>query len=149
MSLQSLSISNKVETRFKSRYTWLWWSVVIMLAVGPRLFDLDIFYARDELTNWSWSDDFSRAVWALDPGATFTASNYPGIPLFWAQTLFFTAKYAISAPFQSLTSPAELLSSDRSLPFLAERRLIVALVVSAQIVLAVWLVRRLLGLYKL
>lgn len=124
---------------------WLGWVLVIVLAIGPRVFNLDIFYARDELAIWPWADQFTLAVWAGDPAGTLTASDYPGIPLFWTQTLFLSFKYTFPALFSQTALPLEQLTTDRSLPLLAERRLAAALLVGLQVIAAVWLVRRLFG----
>ncbi|NJN93037.1 MAG: hypothetical protein HC875_02575 [Anaerolineales bacterium] len=103
------------------------------------------FYARDELAIWPWSDQFSVAVWAGDPAGTLTESNYPGIPMFWAQTLFLTFKYSFPSLFPQTNLPPELLSQDRNIELLAERRLTAGLLVSLQVIYAVWLIRRLWG----
>lgn len=134
-----------LENKQPKGLVWLGWVVVIVLAIGPRMFDLDIFYARDELAIWPWADQFTLAVWAGDPAGTLTTSDYPGIPLFWTQTLFLSFKYTFPALFPQTVLPVEQLTTDRSLPLLAERRLAAALLVGLQVIAAVWLVRRLFG----
>lgn len=136
----------KQQSRQQPWLVGLGWILVILLAVvGPRVIDLNIFYARDELAIWPWADQFTLAVWAGDPAGTLTASDYPGIPLFWSQTLFLTLKYNVPALFPQTALPLEQLTQNRSIELLAERRLAAAVLVSVQVVAAVWLVRRLFG----
>ena len=124
----------------KSLYRWLF---ILAVVVTPRVLDLDVFYARDELAIWPWTDQFTQAVWAGDWAGTLTTSDYPGIPLFWAQTLFLTVKYSVPSLFSQTALPLEQLFDNRSLMLLAERRFVVGLFVSVQIIAAVWLVHRL------
>ncbi|MBN1995499.1 MAG: glycosyltransferase family 39 protein [Anaerolineae bacterium] len=129
----------------KNQYTWLLWLLIGVVVVIPRILDLDVFYARDELAVWPWADEFALAVWQGNPAGTLTESDYPGIPLFWAQTLFLTLKYNVPALFPHTGLPLENLFDGRTLDLLAERRLVVGLFVSGQILAAVWLARRLFG----
>ncbi len=140
-----MTVLEKQQPRGKSWLVGLGWLLVILLAVGPRIVDLNIFYARDELAIWPWADQFTLAVWAGDPAGTLTTSDYPGIPLFWTQTLFLTLKYNLPALFPQTAVPLDQLSQNRSIELLAERRLAAALLVSLQVMAAVWLVRRLFG----
>ncbi len=126
-------------------YTWLFWFFIFVVIFTPLVFDLDVFYARDELATWSWSDEFTLAVWAGDPAGTLTRSNYPGIPLFWAQTLFLTVKYTFPALFPQTMIPLDRLDDEDSLPFLAERRLASALLAGVLIAGLAGLVSRLFG----
>jgi hypothetical protein len=129
----------------KRHYQWLAWLFIIIVVIGPRVLDLDVFYARDELTIWPWADQFALAVWAGDLAGTLTESDYPGIPMFWGQTLFLTLKYNLPALFPNTMVPLDQLFEGRSLDLLAERRLVGGLLVSLQIIAAVWMVRRLFG----
>ncbi len=122
---------------------WLWWGLVIAVALLPRLFDLDVFYARDELTIWGWSDRFTQAVWDGDLRGTLTPSDYPGIPMFWAQTLFLTIKYSLPSLFPNTIIPTDALPDYQGPEFLAERRLVAGLFVGLLIILTAWLVQRL------
>ncbi len=124
---------------------WLGWLLVIIIVVAPRVLNLNIFYARDELAIWSWADDFARAVWRGDPAATLTACHYPGIPMFWAQTLFLAVKYNFPALFPQTALPLDMLATDRSIELLAERRLVAGLLVSGQLIAVIGLVYRLFG----
>lgn len=121
------------------------WLLIIAVIVLPRSLDLDVFYARDELAIWPWADQFALAVWRGDPAGTLTTSDYPGIPMFWAQTLFLTVKYTLPGLFPETMIPIEQLDQQRGLALLAERRLAAGLLVSLQLIGAVWLVRRLFG----
>ena len=123
----------------------LWGMLIASVIVLPRVVDLNVFYGRDELTIWRWSDQFTRAVWAGDAAATLTPSNYPGIPMFWAQTLFLTIKYRFPSLFAQTYVPLAELDSQQQLDLLAERRLAAALLVSAQMIGAVWLTYLLFG----
>ncbi|HXW01675.1 MAG TPA: glycosyltransferase family 39 protein, partial [Anaerolineae bacterium] len=143
--VENLAAANDRQARLKNGWVWLGWLLVIALVVTPRVFDLNIFYARDELAIWPWADQFALAVWAGDPAATLTASDYPGIPMFWAQTLFLTFKYTFPSLFPHTMLPFEALAQDRSIELLAERRLAAGLLVSLQLIAALWLVRRLFG----
>ncbi len=147
MAAQNLVSPTIAETSFtlKRGYAWLAWLFIIAVIVVPRLLDLDVFFARDELAIWTWVDQYALAVWDLDPAATLTTSDYPGIPMYWVQTLFLTIKYNFPALFPHTQLPVEQLFQGRSLEFLAERRAVGALFVSLQIILAVWLLRRLFG----
>jgi 4-amino-4-deoxy-L-arabinose transferase-like glycosyltransferase len=123
----------------------LFWLLIMLLVITPRVLDLNVFYARDELAIWPWADEFALAVWAGQPAETLTASDYPGIPLFWAQTLFLTLKYHFPALFPQTMIPLEHLFEARELDLLAERRLVAGLVVSGQIIACAWLMQRLFG----
>ncbi len=128
-----------------NRYSWLIWVLIIIIVVVPRVFGLDVFYARDELAIWPWADEFALAIWEGDLVGTLTASDYPGIPMFWAQTLFLTIKYSFPSLFPQTRLPLDMLFQERGLDLLAERRLVAALLVSLQVIGACWLVRRLFG----
>ncbi len=125
--------------------TILWWLLVIAIIATPRLTNLNVFYARDELTIWSWSDQFSQAIWQGDLAGTLTMSDYPGIPMFWAQTAFLTFKYQFPALFPDTFIPVEQLTQARSLAFLAERRAVAGLLGTIQLLLVVGLLRQPLG----
>ena len=142
---ENLAAFNERQPWLKNWLVWLGWLLIIGVIVAPRVFDLDIFYARDELAIWPWADEFALAVWAGDPAATLTPSDYPGIPMFWAQTLFLTFKYSFPALFPQTALPLETLTKDRSIELLAERRLVAGLLVSLQLIAIVWLVRCLFG----
>ena len=129
----------------QKKYVWLFWLLVVVLALTPRMFDLDVFYARDELSIWGWADEFVLAIWAGDLAGTLTESDYPGIPLFWAHTLFLTLKYMLPSFFQETMIPADIIRQARGPEFLAERRLVGGIFAGLQIIAAVWLVRRLFG----
>ena len=60
-------------------YAWLAWAFIIAVALLPRLIDLDVFYARDELAIWPWADEFATAIRTGNLAGTLTASDYPGI----------------------------------------------------------------------
>ncbi len=124
---------------------WLSWLFIAIVIVAPRVSDLDVFYARDELAIWPWADEFTLAVWRGDPAVTLTASDYPGIPMFWVQTLFLTFKYSFPTLFPQTAIPLESLTKDRSIELLAERRLAAGLLISLQLIAAVLLVRQLFG----
>ena len=142
---QNLAAFNERPPWLKNGLVWLGWLLIVIVIVAPRVFDLDIFYARDELAIWPWADEFALAIWAGDPAATLTPSDYPGIPMFWAQTLFLTFKYSFPTLFPQTALPLELLNKDRSIELLAERRLVAGLLVSLQLIVAVGLVHRLFG----
>lgn len=136
---------NRPSARFSGRFMWLAWLFVVVVILTPRILDLDVFYARDELAIWPWADQFTLAVWQGNPAGTLTDSDYPGIPMFWGQTLFLSLKYRLPALFPNTMIPVEELFRYRSLPFLAERRLVVGVLVTVQLVTAVWLARQLFG----
>ena len=119
------------------------WILIVAIVVLPRILNLDIFLARDELTIWRWADEFSLAVWELNPSDTPTGSNYPGIPMYWVQTIYLTLKYKLPAVLSGTETPVDQLFSERNLEMLSDRRLVAGLFVSLQILLAVWLVKRL------
>jgi hypothetical protein len=72
-------------------------------------------------------------------------SDYPGIPMFWVQTLFLTFKYNFPTLFPKTVIPLESLTQDRSIELLAERRLAAGLFICLQLLAVVWLVRQLFG----
>lgn len=111
------------------------------IVVLPRIIDLDVFYARDELTIWTWTNQFALAVWQGDLTGTMTASDYPGIPLFWVETLFLTLKRAVLGG----AVPLDRLTADPGLARLAQYRLVGGLFGAGQILAAAWLIRRLFG----
>ncbi len=125
--------------------SWLLWLFFIAVIVTPRVLDLNLFYARDELTIWNWSDQFTQAIWRGDLSGTLITSDYPGIPLYWVQTAFLTFKSAVPGLFQTAQIPAEQLKDFHTIDLLAERRLAAGLFLSLQILAMVWLVRRLFG----
>lgn len=127
------------------KYTWLGWLLVGLVVITPRVLDLDVFFGRDELTIWSWVDSFALAVRRGDLAGTLTGSDYPGIPLFWAQTLFLTVKYSLPSLFQQTMIPLVELFDTRNLALLAERRWVAAVFTGIQLVGCIWLVRRLFG----
>ena len=141
----AVTAPNDEKSRLKGPSLWLFWLAVLVVVVTPRVLDLDVFYARDELAIWPWADQFALAVWDGDPAGTLTESDYPGIPMFWAQTLFLTVKYQFPSLFSQTMIPLDRLFKGRTLDLLAERRLVVGLFVSVQLVIAVWLARRLFG----
>lgn len=128
-----------------NRLTWLEWLLILAVIITPRVVDLDVFFGRDELTIWTWADEFTLAVRAGDPAGTLTQSDYPGIPMFWVQTAFLSVKVSFPALFQGTLVPLDQLSEGRSLDLLAERRLAGGLFISLQLLACVWLVRRLFG----
>lgn len=123
--------------------TWLFWLMVMGVVITPRVTQLDWFYARDELTIWSWVDHFALAVMQADWSATFTPSDYPGIPLFWAQSLFLWLKYSLPHLFTGTLIPLDQLSDHRHLPLLAERRLVAGLFTALQTLVMVRLLQKL------
>ncbi len=139
-----LDRSKKQSLRAKG-FIWLAWGLIIAAAILPRVIDLDVFFGRDELAIWPWADEFATAIHQGDLAGTLTTSDYPGIPMFWVQTFFLAFKYTFPALFPQPLLPFELISTDRSLSLLAERRLAAGLFVGLQVIVAVWLVQRLFG----
>ena len=131
--------------RHKKLIDPFFWLLAAVVIITPRVMNLDVFYARDELAIWPWADQFALAVWAGDWAGTLTSSDYPGIPMFWAQTLFLTIKYHLPSLFESTMIPLDQLFDFRTLPLLAERRMAGGVLVSGQLLVAVWLVKRLWG----
>lgn len=121
------------------------WLFCIVVIVVPRILDLNVFYARDELTIWSWSDQFIKAVWRGDAAATLTNSDYPGIPVFWAQAAFLAFKHSFPSLFPQAMVSLDQLPANRDIELLAEQRLMVGLLVSLQLLVVVWLTRRIWG----
>jgi hypothetical protein len=141
----AISSRNDKHPRLKKTYIWLAWIIIMAVAVIPRVTDLDVFYARDELAIWPWADEFAIAIREGNLAGTLTPSNYPGIPMFWVQTIFLGVKYTFPSFFQQTMIPFEMIAKDHSLNLLAERRLAAGLFIGVQIVIAIWLVRRLFG----
>ena len=140
-----ISTLNQQPTRLKRPYLWLAWLFIGAVALIPRIVDLNVFYARDELAIWPWADEFATAIWHGNLAGTFTTSDYPGIPMFWVQSLFLAIKYTFPALFPQTMLPFDMIATDRSLELLAERRLAAGLFIGLQIIVAVWMVRRLFG----
>lgn len=127
-------------------YPWIFWFIVAVIVVTPRILDLNEFYIRDELAIWNWSDEFTQAIWAGDMTGTLTTSDYPGIPLFWVQTAFLTFKYTFPGLFPHTLVPPDHLKDYQSINMLAERRLATSVFLSLQIMAMVLLVRHLFGI---
>lgn len=145
MFLSLLMTAIQTGTRSKKLITPAFWLLAAAVIITPRVLDLDVFYARDELAVWPWADHFALAVRAGDWADTLTTSDYPGIPMFWAQTLFLAIKYNLPSLFEKTMIPLDQLFDFRTLPLLAERRLAGGLLVSGQLITAVWLTHRLFG----
>jgi 4-amino-4-deoxy-L-arabinose transferase-like glycosyltransferase len=114
----------------------IWAPLVVVLAIAVliRVLKLDVFYGRDELVIWRWSDEFFSSLWRGDLAHAVLDSDYPGITVYWLQSLYNFAKYG----FLWLTSGhapqlSTLIEVPRSLANLAERRLVMGLATSAQV----------------
>jgi 4-amino-4-deoxy-L-arabinose transferase-like glycosyltransferase len=115
--------------------TWIPLIAVLLLALLLRLLRLDLFHTRDELVIWRWSDEFFFSLWNGDLANSVFDSDYPGITIFWVQALYSYLRYG----FLWLTAgQADALQSivnePHAFPYLAERRLVMGLATTAQIV---------------
>jgi len=120
---------------------WLPWLVIVGLAVSLRVLQLGVFYTRDEMVVWRWTDQFFAAIWRGDLAGTNVGSDYPGIPAYWLQLMFNLVRYPgwLSAGSDQATWVEAILALPRLLPNLADRRLAMGLATAAQV----------LGLYAL
>ena len=114
---------------------WIPLIVTLLLALLLRLLQLDLFHTRDELVIWRWSDEFFFSLWNGDLANSVFDSDYPGITIFWLQALYSYLKYG----FLWLTSGQALalqaiVNEPHAFPYLAERRLVMGLATTAQIV---------------
>jgi 4-amino-4-deoxy-L-arabinose transferase-like glycosyltransferase len=107
---------------------------ILLLALLLRLLRLDLFHTRDELVIWRWSDEFFVSLWNGDLVNSVFDSNYPGITIFWLQTLYNYLKYGLLW-LTSGQAPdmMAIVNESHSFPFLAERRLVMGLATTAQI----------------
>jgi 4-amino-4-deoxy-L-arabinose transferase-like glycosyltransferase len=114
--------------------TWGPLVAVLSFTVWVRIFQLGVFYGRDELVIWRWSDEFFTALWHGNLANSVADSNYPGITIFWLQSLYNYLKYGFLW-LASGHAPVldAIVGVPRSLPHLAERRLVMGLATSAQV----------------
>ncbi len=131
--LRPIFMDNARPASRKTYLLILFWLFVLTLALLPRTLNLDVFYIRDELAIVPWTNEFTQAIWRGDLAGTLTASDYPGIPMFWGQAIFLTLKSFFGGGVEFGTDLANL----------AERRWVVGVFVTLQIVFAVWLVKQL------
>jgi hypothetical protein len=107
---------------------------VLLLTLSVRVSQLGLFYARDELVIQRWSEEFFVSLWQGDLANSVVDSDYPGITIFWLQSLYNYLKYGFiwiaSGQAPTLESIVEV---PVSLTYLAERRLVMGLATSAQI----------------
>jgi 4-amino-4-deoxy-L-arabinose transferase-like glycosyltransferase len=109
-------------------------AAVLLLTVLVRVLQLDLFYGRDELTIWRWSDEFFVSLWHGDLANLVLDSDYPGITIYWLQSFYNYLKYGFLW-FTSGQVPTleAIVDEPHSLPYLAERRLVMGLATTAQI----------------
>ncbi len=114
--------------------TWGPLVAILSLTVWVRILQLGVFYGRDELVIWRWSDEFFTALWHGNLANSVVDSDYPGITIFWLQSLYNYLKYGFLW-LASGHAPAlgAIVEVPRSLPHLAERRLVMGLATSAQV----------------
>jgi 4-amino-4-deoxy-L-arabinose transferase-like glycosyltransferase len=114
--------------------TWGPLVAILSLTVLVRILQLGVFYGRDELVTWRWSDEFFTALWHGNPANSVVDSDYPGITIFWLQSLYNYLKYGFLW-LASGHAPAlsAIVGVPRSLPHLAQRRLVMGLATSAQV----------------
>jgi 4-amino-4-deoxy-L-arabinose transferase-like glycosyltransferase len=109
--------------------------VILLLTVSLRTLQLDLFYTRDELVHWRQSNEFFVALWQGDLEGTNTGSNYPQVTVFWLQALFNLVKYVITFASSGQVSLMEaVVNTPHTLANLSERRLVIALATSAQVI---------------
>jgi hypothetical protein len=121
-------------------------AVILLVTVSLRTLQLDLFYARDELLHWRQSDDFFIALWQGDLKGTNTGSVYPQVTVFWLQTVLNVAKYFVGLASSGQQAVIEaVINAPRSLAELSERRLVIGLATSAQVLGIYWLATRLFG----
>jgi 4-amino-4-deoxy-L-arabinose transferase-like glycosyltransferase len=109
--------------------------VILLLTVSLRTLQLDLFYTRDELVHWRQSDEFFVALWQGDLEGTNTGSNYPQVTVFWLQALFNLVKYVMTLVSSGQVSLMEaVVNTPHTLAYLSERRLVIALATSAQVI---------------
>ena len=121
-------------------------ALILLLTVSLRIIQLDLFYTRDELVHWRQSNEFFVALWQGDLEGTNTGSNYPQVTVFWLQTLFNLVKYALLLVSSGQVSLMEaVVDTPRSLAYLSERRLVIGLATSAQVLGIYWLAKKLFG----
>jgi len=109
-------------------------AAVLFLTVLVRVLQLDLFYGRDELTIWRWSDEFFVSLWHGDLANLVLDSDYPGITIYWLQSFYNYLKYGFLW-FTSGQVPTleAMVDGPHSLTYLAERRLVMGLATAAQI----------------
>ena len=114
--------------------SWIPLIAILVVALVLRLLRLDLFHTRDELVIWRWSDEFFVSLWNGDLANSVFDSDYPGITIFWLQALYNYLKYGFlwlgsgQAP-----DMMAIVNESHSFPFLAERRLVMGLATTAQI----------------
>ena len=108
--------------------------MLLLLAISLRTLKLNLFYGRDELVIWRWSDDFFSALWRGSFVNVLAGDDYPGITLFWLQALYSALKLSFLWLFHGQPPAlAAIVDVPQSLAYLAERRMVVGLATTAQI----------------
>jgi hypothetical protein len=114
--------------------SWLPLAVILLFTLTLRLLRLDLFYTRDEVVVWRWSDEFFVSLWRGDLAHSVLGSNYPAVTIFWLQSIYNYLKFG----FVWLTSghPPTLeaiIDVPHTLTYLAERRMVMGLATSVQV----------------
>jgi hypothetical protein len=115
--------------------------LVFLLALLPRILDLDIFVGPDEIFWVRCSDNFA---WALRSGnltATYQ-SGQPGITLLWLELPVSNVRSEEITNIRNAEEIEETSATDIGMGILATKRRLVAAVHTCSVVLAVLLVRK-------
>lgn len=109
--------------------------IVFLTALFPRVLNLGVFFAPDERYIWQTSNEFAMALARGNLGGT-AITAYPGVTLMWIETLAAFAQHL----WNTLTAPGSVpwtatLGMDLPLEMLAEKRLALALVHIALIII--------------
>jgi hypothetical protein len=117
---------------------------VLLLALGPRLLDLDVFVGPDEF-NWdNRSAGFAQAIASGNLAETYQG-GYPGVTLLWVETIGAGLRYSAQwlggeAPdWEAIVGPQETMAN------LSYKRQVLAGFNALLVALAVLLVQRIFG----
>lgn len=127
------------------------WGLVLLVALLPRLFQLDRFITADEILFLDHAREFLQGLATGDPWLTL-GIGYPGVTLAWANALGLLVLYGLSRlglvgiPSANFSLSQFLAAADvQPLPYYVTGRIVSALLITVLLLLFFVMTRRLLA----
>jgi 4-amino-4-deoxy-L-arabinose transferase-like glycosyltransferase len=135
----------------RARLTWLLYGGMALVALLPRLWQIDVFITPDETLFLDYARQFLRGLTSGDLRLTF-GLGYPGVPVVWANSLglwgaFIASRLGVATAFPPGLGLEQFLAGldAQPLPYYAAARVGTAVLVTLLLLVVYALGRRLYG----